>query len=62
MILSKQEYRELLDGKNRIYAYGTTLLVLLVVKQYWLALQLGDGDFALLQKDGQIKWPMPESA
>lgn len=61
MILSKQEYRELLDGKNSIYAYGTTLLVLLVVKQYWLALQLGDGDFALLQKDGQIKWPMPES-
>ena len=61
MILSQQEYRELLDGKNGTYVYGTTLLVLLVAKQYWLAMQLGDGDFALLQKDGQIKWPMPES-
>lgn len=51
------------DYENEIEiesAYGTTLLAAAVTKDYWFAIQIGDGSCTLIEEDGKFISPVPD--
>lgn len=60
-LLKPEEYENLMGRANVWLPYGTTILTILVTENFWLAVQLGDGDMLTFSPKGDITWPMPES-
>lgn len=60
-LLEEAEYAALVDERSRWIPYGTTLAVLLVTEDFYLAVQIGDGEVLAISRDGVFSWPMPES-
>ena len=46
------------DPKQRYSTYGTTVLAVLVAQHYAIYLQIGDGDLLVLNKEGQLYYPL----
>lgn len=61
VLLSEAEYAALVHEGSVWIPYGSTLAALLVTRDFWLALQIGDGDVMTISRDGVFAWPMPES-
>lgn len=40
-------------------AYGTTLIAVLITKEYWIGLQIGDGRCVAINPAGEFKQPVP---
>ncbi|MBR4081837.1 MAG: protein phosphatase 2C domain-containing protein [Clostridia bacterium] len=60
-VLSEEEYAALAQDRNPWIPYGSTLAALLVTEEFFLALQIGDGEVVTLSREGDFAWPMPES-
>ena len=60
-VLSEEEYAALAQDRNPWIPYGSTLEALLVTEEFFLALQIGDGEVVTLSREGDFAWPMPES-
>lgn len=60
-LLNQPEYDELVNEQSVWIPYGTTVTAVLVTADFWLAVQLGDGDMVTLSPKGEFGWPMPES-
>lgn len=41
-------------------AYGTTLIAVAVLQNYWFCLQIGDGNCTCIYEDGEIDCPVPQ--
>lgn len=52
-----QQYK---DGKDLFAIYGCTLIAYFSTKDFWYALQIGDGDFAISYDGKNFELPMPE--
>lgn len=48
-----------IKGPDPIISFGCTLIAYLQTPKYWLALQIGDGKFVILDSDGVWKQPIP---
>jgi hypothetical protein len=58
-----QEYIEAYTGGNKQYytvAYGTTLACFSVCEDFWIGLQLGDGNCVSIYKDGRVTEDVPK--
>ena len=51
---------QIITNDNDVYAYGSTLLTVIIQKSFILFLQLGDGDILVLNYDGTIDKPIPD--
>jgi len=51
---------DMADEKNRVRAYGTTLLAAMLQRKCWFALQIGDGGSVRLDPDGNPSLAVPE--
>lgn len=60
-LLSRDSFEALVQGKEVLMPYGSTLLAVFAYEGGWAALQLGDGCFVKIGLDGIYDWPMPES-
>ncbi len=60
-LLDEEEYAALVDDSGMWIPYGTTLVALLVMEDFYLAVQLGDGEVLTISREGEFAWPMPES-
>lgn len=60
-LLKSSEYNELVNRRKIWIPYGTTITAVLVTADFWLAVQLGDGDMVTISPKGKFCWPMPES-
>ncbi len=60
--LTDEELARLENGADVLYPYGSTLIAAAVTKKWWLAVQIGDGEAAVLDHNGCFSWPMPESS
>jgi serine/threonine protein phosphatase PrpC len=47
------------EGRYLHHAYGTTLIVSVVTKDYWFGIHIGDGRFTALYPDGVFTQPVP---
>ncbi len=46
--------------KNPLLAYGATILIVLVTRDFLLYFQLGDGDILVVSDDGHVDRPLPK--
>ena len=60
-LLDEAEYAALTDDRGQWIPYGTTLAALLVTQEFYLAVQIGDGEVLTISRAGEFAWPMPES-
>ncbi|MDR1467819.1 MAG: protein phosphatase 2C domain-containing protein [Spirochaetaceae bacterium] len=55
-----EKYRKrYVAGQNLHHAYGTTLIAVVITKEYWLGVHIGDGRFTALYPDGRFAQPVP---
>jgi serine/threonine protein phosphatase PrpC len=45
---------------NRVRAYGTTLIAAMLQRNFWFAVQIGDGKCVLLDEAGNPSFPVPD--
>ena len=50
----------LINNDYNVFAYGSTLLIVIIHESYILFLQLGDGDILVITSDGTIDRPIPD--
>ncbi len=60
-LLDEEELERLLDGRDALIPYGSTLCMAFVCSEGWAAVQLGDGCIVHVSSDSVYNWPMPES-
>lgn len=48
------------NGKNLIQIYGCTMIGYFAAENFWLALQIGDGDFGVTYDGEKFEFPVPE--
>lgn len=60
-LLSEEQFASLLDGKNPLIPYGSTLCAAFLQGGKWGAVQIGDGSLTVVTAQGEYLWPMPES-
>lgn len=60
-LLTEERFIELVNGKNNYTPYGCTFVAAFTHGDEFIAMQIGDGAFALVTDDGYYSWPMPES-
>lgn len=46
-------------GTHRVKTFGCTLIAYLQTAEYWLCLQIGDGKFATIDRNGEWDQPVP---
>lgn len=59
--VSEDRRKRLLSRKSIESTYGTTLIAVAWAKEYWFALQIGDGKAVRIQEDGSADCPIPEN-
>lgn len=57
--VSKDRRKRLLSGKSIESTYGTTLIAMAWSREYWFAIQIGDGKVVRVGKDGTADCPVP---
>lgn len=55
----RRDDRQGKEGQDPLRAYGTTLIAVAVTKEYWFALQIGDGNCVEFYDDLKFKESMP---
>lgn len=58
-ILSPRARKRYLEEKKIESAYGTTMIVVVLTRDYWLGLQVGDGRCVVVDRDGDFSQPIP---
>ena len=60
-LLQPEALEALVDGRDVLVAYGSTLAAAFTFEGGWAAVQVGDGCLVRVSRDGEYEWPMPES-
>ena len=61
LILTESQYNTLLEEKDVLIPYGSTLCAVFVKNEKWGAIQIGDGSLTIVTTGGEYLWPMPKS-
>lgn len=56
---SKEAAELYAEGRQQEMAYGTTLIAAVVAEGFWFGLHIGDGRCAVLDDDGDFRFPIP---
>lgn len=58
--VSSKAYEKYKSG-NIYSAYGTTLVAVVMTRDYWFGIQIGDGKLITVDRDGKFNQPVPEN-